>query len=42
MGLHRSHTIADPAAEFDVTLRAIRCYEETGPLPRMAPAGRMQ
>jgi DNA-binding transcriptional MerR regulator len=30
MGAHRSFTIAELAAEFDVTPRAIRFYEDTG------------
>ena len=39
MGAHRSFTIAELAAEFDVTPRAIRFYEDTG-LLAPARAGR--
>ena len=39
MGAHRSFTIAELAAEFDVTSRAIRFYEDTG-LLEPARAGR--
>ncbi len=39
MGAHRSFTIAELAAEFDVTPRAIRFYEDTG-LLEPARAGR--